>query len=238
MSTSVVALSSSLPFCCWSLKVCLCGWVLSYKVGPCGCFCHGYLGVFSVGSQQVMGVIRAWPTPPTGAETILLLSPCLWPPVARTRLALWHCLLEVLGEKMEGVLLWRMWPTPLEFARPKGRHPCFWNDVTSCLSWNSVQLWLRSHKRFQWWRSLLLSTPLIKAYLEDCLRDSQMQVLTFSKAAEISIYSYNSVKWPKSSGCPWDAAQPHGLLPVPGHLLGALASLMSKARHLHEWGLS
>lgn len=125
------------------------------------------------------------------------------------------------------------------FARPKGRiHPCFWNDVTSCLSWNSMQLWLRGHKRFQWWRSLLLSTPLIKTYLEDCLRDSQMQVLTFSKAAEISIYSYNSVKWPKSSGSPWDSAQPHGLLPVPGHLLGALASLMSKARHLQEWGLS
>lgn len=262
MSTSVVALSSSLPFCCCSLKICLCGWVLSYK---------GFVDAFAM-SVLVSSVLRVsrwcshsmahashWGRNHPVAVTLAaglhgsrssvcdpchqslwrhfvlprchrFLPPHLWPrctSVGKDMACLVTLLVGSAWERREGVLLWRMWRTPFQFVRPKGRiHPCFWNDVTSCLSWKSVQLWLRGRKRFQWWRSLLLSTPLIKTYLEDCLRDSQMQVLTFSKAAEISIYSYNSVKWPKSSGCPWDTVQRHGLLPIPGHLLGALASLM------------
>lgn len=50
----------------------------------------------------------------------------------------------------------------------------------------------------------------VKIYLEDCLRDSQVQVLAFIIAAELSLHSYNSIKWRATSGCTWDSAQPRG----------------------------
>lgn len=43
---------------------------------------------------------------------------------------------------------------------------------------------------FQQWSSLLLSTPLIKIYLEVCLRDSQ---LTFSVTADLSLLQLSQV---------------------------------------------